>query len=91
MAATMEVTHNLLDGSSTSSGTVLGGFSCHYPVNIKVLPNKIHVHVIRYIRCQVNIDYHNQHKSAALIGLFHGIFSVLPSVESYWNYWKPTH
>ena len=32
---------------------------------------KINVHVIRHIRCQVNIDYHNQHESAALIGLFH--------------------
>ena len=32
---------------------------------------KIHVHVIRYIRCQVNIDNHKQHESAALIGLFH--------------------
>ena len=31
---------------------------------------KIHVHVIRNIRWQVNIDYHNQHESAALIGLF---------------------
>ena len=28
---------------------------------------KIYVHVIRHIRCQVNIDYHNQHESAALI------------------------
>ena len=40
--------------------------------------------------CQVNIDYHNQHESAALIGLFHAISSVLPSVESYLNYGKPT-
>ena len=46
--------------------------------------------VIRYIRCQVNIDYHNQHESAALIGLFHATSSVLLSVESYQNYWKPT-
>ena len=28
---------------------------------------KIQVHVIRHIRWQVNIDYHNQHKCAALI------------------------
>ena len=26
---------------------------------------KIHVHVIRNILCQVNIDYHHQHESAA--------------------------
>ena len=52
---------------------------------------KIHVHVIRHIRYQVNIDYHHQHESAALIGLFHTTSSVLPSVESYPNYWKPTH
>ena len=51
---------------------------------------KIHVHVIRHIRCQVNIGYHNQHESAALIGLFHATSSVLPSVESYPNYQKPT-
>ena len=51
---------------------------------------KIHVHVIRHIRCQVNINYHNQHESAALIGLFHVTSSVLPSVESYLNYQKPT-
>ena len=51
---------------------------------------KIHVHVIRHIPCQVNIDYHNQHESAALIGLFHATSSVLPSVESYPNYRKPT-
>ena len=39
MAAPMEVTHKLLHGSSTSAGTVFWGrFSCHYPVNIKVLP-----------------------------------------------------
>ena len=37
----------------------------------------IHVHVIRHIRCQVNIDYHNQHESDALIGLF---LAMLPSV-----------
>ena len=42
---------------------------------------KIHVHVIRHIRYQVNIDYHNQHESAALIDLFHTTSSVLPSVE----------
>ena len=47
---------------------------------------RIHVHVIHHIRCQVNIDYHNQHESAALIGLFHATSSVLPSVESYPNY-----
>ena len=50
---------------------------------------KIYVHIIRHIRCQVNIDYHNQHESAALIGLFHATSSVLPSVESYPNYLKP--
>ena len=37
-----------------------------------------------------HIDYHNQHKSAALIGLFHATSSVLTSVESYRNYRKPT-
>ena len=46
MAAPMKVTHKLLKGSSTSSGTVFWG---------------VLVHVIRQIRCQVNIDYHNQH------------------------------
>ena len=51
---------------------------------------KIHFHVIRNIGCQVNIDYHNQHESAALIGLFHATSLVLPSVESYPNYRKPT-
>ena len=51
---------------------------------------KIHVHVIRHIRCQVNIGYHNQHESAALIGLVHATSLVLTSVESYPNYWKPT-
>ena len=51
---------------------------------------KIHVHVIRHIRCQVDIDYHNQYESAALIGLFYATSSVLPSVESYPNYRKPT-
>ena len=51
---------------------------------------KIHVHVICRIRCQVNIDYYNQHKNAALIGLFDETSSVLPSVESYPNYQKPT-
>ena len=51
---------------------------------------KIHVHVIQNICCQVDIDYHNQHKNAALIGLFHATSSVLPSVESYPNYRKPT-
>ena len=29
------------------------------------------IHIVYHIRCQVNIDYHNQHESAALIGLFH--------------------
>ena len=33
---------------------------------------------------------HIQHESAALIGLFHATSSVLPSVESYRNYRKPT-
>ena len=33
-----------------------------------------------------HIDYHNQHESAALIGLFHTTSSVLTSVESYLNY-----
>ena len=53
---------------------------------------KIHVHVIRHIRCQVDITsrYLNQHESAPLIGLFHATSSVLPSVESYRNYRKPT-
>ena len=51
---------------------------------------KIHVHVIRHIRCQVNIDYHNQRESAALIGQLHATSSVLPSVESYPNYRKLT-
>ena len=44
---------------------------------------KIHVHVIRHIHCQVNNDYHNQHESAALIGLFHVTSSVLESVKSH--------
>ena len=51
---------------------------------------KINFQVIRHIRCQVNIDYHNQHESDALIGLFHATSSVLPSVESNPNYRKPT-
>ena len=50
----------------------------------------IYVQVIRHIRCRVNIDYHNQHESAALIGLFNASSSVLQSVESYPNYWKPS-
>ena len=50
---------------------------------------KIHVHVIHQIRCQVNINYHNQHESTVLIGLFHATSLVLPSVESYPNYRKP--
>ena len=37
-----------------------------------------------------HIDYHNQHESAALIGLFHATASVLTSVESYRNYRKST-
>ena len=37
-----------------------------------------------------HIDYHNQHESAVLIGLFHATASVLTSVESYQNYRKPT-
>ena len=37
-----------------------------------------------------HMDYHNQHESAALIGLFHATSSVLTSVESYRNYQKPT-
>ena len=37
-----------------------------------------------------HIDYHNQHESAVLIGLFHATSSVLTSVESYQNYRKPT-
>ena len=36
------------------------------------------------------LDYHNQHESAAFIGLFHATSSVLPSVESYPNYRKLT-
>ena len=36
------------------------------------------------------LDYHNQHEGAALIGLFNLAFSVLPPVESYRNYPKPT-
>ena len=36
------------------------------------------------------LNYHNQHESAALIGLFHVAFSVLPPVESYRKYRKPT-
>ena len=37
-----------------------------------------------------HIYYHNQHESAALIGLFHVTSLVLTSVESYRNYRKPT-
>ena len=37
-----------------------------------------------------HIDYHDQHESAALIGLFHATSSVLTSVESYRNYRKPS-
>ena len=33
---------------------------------------------------------HIQHEGALLIGLFHATSSVLPSVKSYRNYWKPT-
>ena len=50
----------------------------------------IYVHVILHIRYQVNMDYHNPHESAALIGHFHMTSSVLPSVESHQNYGKPT-
>ena len=85
----MEVTHKLLDGSSTSSRTVFWGVSLAITLILKFCL-KINVHVIRHIRCQVNIDYHNQHESTALIGLFHTTSSVLPSVESYQNYRKPT-
>ena len=35
-----------------------------------------------------HIDYHNQHESPALIGVFHATSSVLTSVESYRNYRK---
>ena len=35
------------------------------------------------------LDYHNQHESAAFIGLFHAASLVLPPVESYRNYQKP--
>ena len=37
-----------------------------------------------------HIDYHNQHESAELIGLFHVTSWVLTSVESYRNYRKKT-
>ena len=37
-----------------------------------------------------HIDYHNQHESSELIGLFHATASVLTSVESYRNYRKST-
>ena len=36
------------------------------------------------------LDYHNQHESAALIGLFHEASLVLSPVESYRDYQKPT-
>ena len=36
------------------------------------------------------IDYHYHHESTALIHLFHAASLVLPPVESYQNYWKPT-
>ena len=36
-------------------------------------------------------DYHNQHESAVLIGLFHAASLVLPPVESYRNFRKPSH
>ena len=86
MAAPKEVTHKLLHGSSTSSGTVFWGVSLATVQQILKFCLKIHVH----IRCQVNINYHKKHESAALIGLFHATSSVLPSVESYRNYRKPT-
>ena len=38
----------------------------------------------------VDLRTYIQHESAALIGLFHSTSSVLPSVESYRNYQKPT-
>ena len=37
-----------------------------------------------------HIDYHNQHESAELIGLFLATSSMLTSVESYRNHRKPT-
>ena len=39
---------------------------------------------------RTHMDYQTKHESAALIGLFHATSSVLPSVESYQNYQKPT-
>ena len=35
-------------------------------------------------------DNHNQHESAVLIGLFHAASLVLPPVESYRNFRKPS-
>ena len=35
-------------------------------------------------------DYYNQHESAVLIGLFHAASLVLPPVESYRNFQKPS-
>ena len=35
-------------------------------------------------------DYHNQHESAVLIGLFHAASLVLPPVESYRYFRKPS-
>ena len=35
-------------------------------------------------------NYHNQHESAVLIGLFHAASLVLPPVESYRNFRKPS-
>ena len=63
----------------------LESFRPHQEIAIQIIINVIH-----RIRCQVNIEYHNQHESAGLIGLFHVTSSVLLSVESYWNYRKPT-
>ena len=51
---------------------------------------KIHVHVIRHIRYHIRyIDYHNQHESAALIGLFHMTSWCCHLWKSYPNYRKP--
>ena len=90
MDAPMEVTQKLLYGSSTSWGTVFWGVSLAITQYILKFCLKFHFHVICHIHCQVNIDYHNQHESAALIGLFRVTSSVLPSVESCRNYQKPT-
>ena len=78
MAAPMEVTQKtFLMEVLLVRVLFLESFSCHYPVQILKLCLKIHVHVIRHIRCQVNIE----HESAVLIGLFHATSSVLPSAH----------